>query len=117
MSIPRRIQMSRQHPWRKENPDAVIVARPSKWGNDWRVSHAASGPWVVWSTRTGETRSMHATKREAAEAAVEYHRADVVGVDVGELRGRDVACWCAVTDPCHGDTLLELAGSILKEAS
>lgn len=33
MSTPKRIQMSRQKPWREDNPDAVIVARPGKWGN------------------------------------------------------------------------------------
>jgi len=26
-----------------------------------------------------------------------------------ELRGRDVACWCAPGRPCHGDVLLEVA--------
>ena len=25
------------------------------------------------------------------------------------LRGRDLACWCPVGDPCHADVLLELA--------
>ena len=33
MSAPKRIRMSRQNPWRADNPDAVIVARPSNWGN------------------------------------------------------------------------------------
>ena len=33
MTGPQRIQMSRQRPWRAENPDAVIVARPSRYGN------------------------------------------------------------------------------------
>jgi hypothetical protein len=28
--MPKRIQMSRQRPWRADNPDAVIVARPTK---------------------------------------------------------------------------------------
>lgn len=26
-----------------------------------------------------------------------------------ELRGKDLACWCKPGDPCHADTLLELA--------
>lgn len=30
--MPKRIQMRRDRPWRRDNPDAVIVARPSKWG-------------------------------------------------------------------------------------
>lgn len=37
MTTPKRIQMSRQNPWRSEHPDAVIVARPSKWGNPFRL--------------------------------------------------------------------------------
>jgi len=27
-----------------------------------------------------------------------------------ELRGKDLACWCA-PEPCHGEVLLELADS------
>lgn len=34
---PRRIQMSRQWPWRQANPDAVIVDRRTKWGNPFYV--------------------------------------------------------------------------------
>ena len=40
---PQRVQMSRQHPWRAEHPDAVIVARPSKWGNPFKIG----GEYVV----------------------------------------------------------------------
>ncbi len=36
---PKRIQMSRQHPWRAENPGAVIVARPSA-----PTGHDSAGP-------------------------------------------------------------------------
>ena len=31
--MPKRVQMRRDRPWRKNYPDAVIVARPTKWGN------------------------------------------------------------------------------------
>lgn len=27
------------------------------------------------------------------------------------LRGKDLLCWCPVGEPCHGDTLLELANA------
>lgn len=37
MTAPKRIQMTRRRPWRAEHPDAVIVARPSKWGNPFRL--------------------------------------------------------------------------------
>ncbi|HZL06477.1 MAG TPA: hypothetical protein VFE45_13870, partial [Coriobacteriia bacterium] len=50
MTTPKRVQMSRQHPWRADNPDAVIVARPSRWGNPYRViRHTEPGceGWAV----------------------------------------------------------------------
>lgn len=28
---------------------------------------------------------------------------------IEELRGRDLACWCPLDQPCHADVLLELA--------
>lgn len=40
---PKRIQMTRQRPWRAEHPDAVIVARPSKWGNPFIYRHDMRG--------------------------------------------------------------------------
>jgi hypothetical protein len=27
------------------------------------------------------------------------------------LRGKNIACWCKLCDPCHGDVLLEMANS------
>lgn len=29
--------------------------------------------------------------------------------DITPLRGRDLACWCPLDQPCHADVLLELA--------
>jgi hypothetical protein len=31
------------------------------------------------------------------------------GLNAGELRGKDLACWCPLDQPCHADVLLELA--------
>jgi hypothetical protein len=28
-----------------------------------------------------------------------------------ELRGKDLACWCALDQPCHADVLLEIANA------
>jgi hypothetical protein len=30
-------------------------------------------------------------------------------LDVSQLRGKDLACWCPIGQPCHADVLLELA--------
>ena len=108
MSAPKRIQMSRQRPWRVDNPDAVIVARPSKWGNPFAIGlwYGSSGPNGEWS------RSIHIYDR--ADAAAEYRRAARLGhpgipSDLSPLRGKDLACWCPLDQPCHADVLIELA--------
>jgi hypothetical protein len=108
--------MSRQRPWRADNPDAVIVARPSKWGNPFVIgmSYGSGGPNGEWH------RSV--TIEDRAQAVAEYRRAIELGhhailSDLSPLRGRDLACWCPLTDadgnrvPCHADVLLELSNA------
>lgn len=109
--MPKRIQMSRHHPWRADNPDAVIVARPSKWGNPFQIGlwYGASGPHGEWQ------RSVFIADRTVAVA--EYRRASdrshpSIPSDVSELAGRDLACWCPLDEPCHADVLLELANGV-----
>lgn len=75
--------------WRKDNPDAVVVARPSKWGN----------PFAVGDDGVPD-----------AETAVECFEG-MYGLidDLDQLRGKDLACWCPLDQPCHADILLEWA--------
>jgi hypothetical protein len=103
--------MSRQHPWRADNPDAVIVARPSKWGNPWAVGRSSlPGMWAVWNARTGEVRSVVYNRVEAFTLAVGFFATDVLpNLDVEALAGRDLCCWCPLDGPCHADVLLEIA--------
>jgi hypothetical protein len=89
--MPKRIQMSRQRPWRAANPDAVIVARPSKWGNPFTIAGRGRAVAV-------------ASFRQWAEFRVAGG-----SIDLSELVGRDLACWCPLDQPCHADVLLELA--------
>lgn len=111
--MPERIQMSRQRPWRAEHPDAVIVARPSKWGNPFKVGNELVPP------RLGQNPSVTITA-ELAVAAFASHVARFAAEfdeytfggdqhDLAELAGRDLACWCALDQPCHADVLLRIA--------
>lgn len=69
--------------------NAIYVGRGSKWGNPYKIdleqqrSHA-----VAWY-----------------EAHIAPH------LDVTELRGKDLACWCRLDQECHADILLKLANS------
>jgi hypothetical protein len=82
----------------------VSLELGSQWrsGLHWHVVWPAGGSWCFES------------KRAAAARAAELFRWWLLGDpdlmrQLQELRGRDVACWCALGDPCHGDEILELA--------
>ncbi len=69
--------------------DAVYVGRPSKFGN----------PFVI-----GEA----GTRAEVIQKYVSYLMTTGLIDAVGELRGKDLVCWCKPA-ACHADVLLTLA--------
>lgn len=123
---PVRLQRRRSKGWRMPE-NTVSVTRPGRWGNHWSVYDAGGGRWMV--TCDGIEHGPFPTKRAAAEKAVELFRHDVVtpgehhhqrvspvptATDVIKgLRGRNVACCCALDEPCHGDVLIEIANAPL----
>ena len=52
---------------------------------------------------------------DTAEEAVELYREWILRIPFfesrvkEELRGKNLACWCPLDEPCHADVLLELA--------
>ena len=93
--MPQRILLSRRRGWRKP-AGAIVVARPSRWGN----------PHVVDATTTrAEAVTRFAASLAAGELA--YSAADVAQ----ELAGHDLACWCPLDEPCHADVLLAVAAA------
>lgn len=88
MNIPKRIQRKRSKGWRMPE-GAVYVGRPSKWGNPWRVNKTMSATEAVELYKLG----LHREPSDFFET----------------LRGKDLACWCALDSPCHADVLLEIS--------
>ncbi len=90
---PRRLQLSRARGSRLPE-GAVSVAHPTRWANpfrpQWRTAAANAG--AVEHYRDYLTRN---------PALVEAARV--------ELAGKDLACWCAPSLPCHADVLLSIA--------
>jgi len=81
---------------------AVYVGRPTKWGNPWKQGQIA----------TPSNPPM--TVREAVENYRKWMAANQSGpekyrVPIASLRGKDLACWCPLDQPCHADVLLEIA--------
>lgn len=92
--MPERIQRRRTKGWRMPG-NTVYVGRGTMWGN-----YAAE--------REGLTKGSVAVmlfrdwiRHEASSAWKGRIKAD--------LGGKNLACWCALDQPCHADVLLELA--------
>lgn len=96
---PIRIQRKRAKGWRLP-PNTVYVGRPTKWGNPFYVGH----PNVTKGTWYACDRNQEAKERYALHV---YDYFD--SSDFHELRGKNLACWCALDQPCHADILLGLA--------
>ena len=74
-------------------PNSVYIGRPSKWANPFIIGKDGTREEVIekyknWLLETEWTTGLI--------------------LDIGELRGKDLVCWCSPL-PCHGDILLELA--------
>lgn len=106
----KRIQRSRAKGWRKPD-NAVIVSRPSKWGNPYTIKPVGMTEWAVyeWDEFIGKARSRKVALRQCLDF---YRMWAQLQIDADPhwlepLRGKDLACWCALSEPCHADVLLE----------
>jgi hypothetical protein len=117
--MPRRIQLRRTKGWRKP-ADAVVVSRPSKFGNPLAVGTVlvCEGPGGYGFDITVTPQIAVDFYRQLMESRLSYwpdmHPDDRAYSDewatrVAALRGRDLACWCPLDQPCHADVLLDLA--------
>jgi hypothetical protein len=113
---PQRIQRKRVKGWRMPG-DAVYVGRPTVYGNPFRVGVPFCGPTIrtvqspaeaVDSFRAWvalDTLDPLCWDRDLIVAHVHLAAA----LERSDLRGRDLACWCPLDQPCHADVLIELA--------
>jgi hypothetical protein len=125
MSEPKRIQRKRTKGFcladHCDNPNGyVYVGRGSKWGNPFRVNEVNLAYRYIVCNYDQDPVTILAefdSKEEAAEFAVSEYRKLIkseLGIWWGwlePLRGKDLACWCPLSQPCHADILLELANS------
>lgn len=127
MAKPVRVQLRRTKGWRMPE-NTVKVDRTTMFGNIYfPVFDPASKRWQVgwhWA-RNGIPHTSCGSKRAATLTAISMFRNDIetpgphharlidpvpyVSDCIKYLRGRNLACWCALDAPCHADVLLELA--------
>jgi len=99
---PRRIVRSRKRGFRMPE-NTVYVGRPSKWGNPYQV-------------KNGDNESAVRAFRAELEwylsgKGCKEEKTDQVKKGLAELRGKNLACWCKLSEACHADVLLELANT------
>ena len=103
---PRRIQLSRAKGWRMPE-NTVKVDRTTKWGNPFVVGK----PGGAYTAKVMDRRHAWQLYRSIAG-----DNAQLVTAARQELRGKNLACWCALPglyedDECHAAVLLELANA------
>lgn len=109
--MPVRIQRKRTKGF-KLPPNTVYVGRPSKWGNPYTVGMFPCGCRSIGECNHNIRRV--STAKEAVEC-YKYHITEILknginnGYDISELKGKNLACWCKLGEPCHADILLKLA--------
>lgn len=129
---PQRIQLRRTRGWRKP-PGCINVARPSRYGNPYRVGDLIRDP-VNWHNPVAQVLDEASTEEPGVYERKSFDgvpytvtvrrvvdRADAValfrrwvvfeGFDLSPLAGHDLGCWCPLDGlPCHAsDVLLPLA--------
>jgi hypothetical protein len=137
---PSRIQRKRTK-GSKLPPNTVVVTRPGKWGNPFNLKsaehcwtaivHGFKGDkrgraaasvvmYAAWIKQgkaveidcglTCESKSQ--TFRAASSPVIKTFVPPTIAEIKAELRGRNLACFCKVGDPCHGDWLFEVANGL-----
>jgi hypothetical protein len=91
--VSKRIQRRRTRGWRMPE-GAIYVGRPTRWGNPFPPE------------RYGYDDDALAMYEAHVRLLIENSRPDFIE----PLRGKDLACWCKPSMPCHADVLLKLLG-------
>lgn len=111
---PRRVQLRRTKGWRMPE-NTVKVDRTTRWGNphDWR-DWRENWPFPSSHMPDAEISRDDWCKGMAVEAFEQDLRDGTIVLPVGELRGKNLACWCREgghPKSCHADVLIELANA------
>jgi hypothetical protein len=103
--------------------NTVYVGRPTKWGNPFNLEACGTRSKAVrlyraWMTGTFTEKSIEriiggGAKVEEQPLGIFYHLLIRGGLRrmLPELRGKNLACWCPLDQPCHADVLLEIANA------
>lgn len=109
----KRIQRKRTKGYKMPD-NAIYVGRPTKFGNPFQagkwyipvdacLSNPFSPEWKLCKTIEQSVELY----REYIEREVKYKR-----LDLHELIGHNLACWCNLKNCCHADVLIEMINNL-----
>ena len=106
--MPIRIQRKRTKGWRMP-PNTVSVTRPGRWGNPFKVGEVYVRRRVC--PGGGEESNIVVYADHAVRLFKRFTaRETLYQIEVyRKLRGKNLACFCSLDQPCHADVLLALA--------
>jgi len=105
--MPQRIQRKRTKGWRMP-PNTVSVTRPGPYGNPFVVGEYPPLTYAqLWNESVPDAATAVRLFRKALVKALLTHDGSVDALI--KLRGKNLACFCPLDQPCHADVLLELA--------
>jgi Domain of unknown function (DUF4326) len=108
---PQRIQLKRTRGWRMP-PNTVKVDRSTAWGNPFVVGgnvdlrQARRWGWKIANPKRQFPNVTESLEMFSAALALDGASLWLLKRD---LRGKNLACWCPLDQPCHADVLLEMA--------
>lgn len=106
--MPERIQRKRTRGW-KMPPNTTYVGRPTKWGNPYTL-----GEWTCASDDEPNIVEIN-TQQDIVDLFETYTIPELLDDGlIEELRGKNLACWCKLGEPCHADVLLRLANNPMQ---
>lgn len=73
----------------------VYVGRPTKWGNNHRIEDYGGDVEVCLRKYKEDIELLDSTGE----------------IDLSELSGKNLACWCSLDNPCHADVLLRMVNN------
>lgn len=106
-----RIQRKRQKGW-KMPKNTQYVGRPTKWGNPFKVVKE-EGWWVVKDKEGNYWGEPYFQEEKAIAKALECYEGHLDALllmkklDLNELKGKHLACFCSLHKRCHVDTIFQ----------
>lgn len=93
--------------------EVVYVGRPTLYGNIFgghqRLVAENYYKWLKTGAVYRDNEVTYCCHDKACKDAGRCRRRQEILDNLHELKGKNLACWCAPGEPCHADTLLELA--------